>query len=267
MAWEASQLIASDLRSTAELVAIPPDQKDYYSFPEVTAPSFSKWRTRGAKLLLTGFVRSRPDGRLTVGCYAYDVQTGRELGRKGFVVAPDEWRRAAHKCSGVAYTAATGAPGIFDTRIAYVAETGIGDAGRSSASRSWTATATAQTYVTAGDTIVLTPRLSPKAESLAYVSYLDGQPRVRVADLNSGEQRPLVAVDAMTFAPRFSPDGQRILFTMQSGPNPDVYVVDSGGGPARRLAGAPGIDTDASFCPTRAVSSSRATARARSSST
>ena len=66
MAWEASKLIASDLRSTAELVALPPDQKDYYSFPEVTAPSFSKWRARGAKLLLTGFVRSRPDGRLTV---------------------------------------------------------------------------------------------------------------------------------------------------------------------------------------------------------
>ena len=118
VAFQASELIASDLRSTAVLVAIPPDQKDYYSFPEVTAPTFSKWRSKGAKLLLTGFVRSRPDGRLTFGCYAYDVQTGRELGRKGFAVDPDEWRRAAHKCSGVAYTAATGAPGIFDTRLA-----------------------------------------------------------------------------------------------------------------------------------------------------
>ncbi len=128
----------------------PADQKDYYSFPEVTAPTFSKWRAKGAKLLLTGFVRSRPDGRLTFGCYAYDVQTGRELGRKGFVVAPDEWRRAAHKCSGVAYTAATGAPGIFDTRIAYVAETGAGDA-RVKRIAVMDSDGTAQTYVTAGD--------------------------------------------------------------------------------------------------------------------
>ena len=165
--------------------------------------------------------RFRPvaaNGRLTVGCYAYNVQTGRELGRKGFVVAPDEWRRAAHKCSGVAYTAATGAAGIFDTRIAYVAETGAA-AARVKRIAVMDSDGTAQTYVTAGDTIVLTPRLSPKAESLAYVSYV-GQPRVRVVDLDSGEQRPLVAVDAMTFAPRFSPDGQRILFAMQSGPTP-----------------------------------------------
>src|SRR5215212_6673475 len=154
VAFQASDLIASDLRSTAVLVAIPPDQKDYYSFPEVTAPTFSKWRAKGAKLLLTGFVRSRPDGRLTVGCYAYDVQTGRELGRKGFVVAPDEWRRAAHKCSGVAYTAATGAAGIFDTRIAYVAESGTGDA-RVKRIAVMDSDGTQQTYVTAGDTIVL----------------------------------------------------------------------------------------------------------------
>ena len=42
----------------------------------------------------------------------------------GFVVTPDDLRRAAHKCSGLAYKEITGSPGMFDTRIAYVAETG-----------------------------------------------------------------------------------------------------------------------------------------------
>ena len=69
VAWEASKLIAADLRTTAETMAIPPDQKDYYSYPEVTAPTFSRWRAKGAKALLTGFVRAQPDGRLAVGCY------------------------------------------------------------------------------------------------------------------------------------------------------------------------------------------------------
>ena len=93
------------MRTTAELVPVGPSQKDFYSYPEVTAPNFSRWRS-SAKFLLTGFVRSQPDGRFAVGCYVYDVTTGREAGRTGFVVAPDEWRRAAHKCSGLAYTAA-----------------------------------------------------------------------------------------------------------------------------------------------------------------
>ena len=78
--------------------------------PEVTAPTFSRWRAKGARLLLTGFVQARSDGRVTFGCYIYDVRKGREVGRSGFVAAPDDWRRAAHKCSGLVYKAATGAP-------------------------------------------------------------------------------------------------------------------------------------------------------------
>ncbi len=81
VAWQATQLIQADLSQTSEVMALTPSQKDYYSFPEVTAPTFSKWRDRGAKALVTGFVQSRSDGRYTVGCYVYDVDKGRELGR------------------------------------------------------------------------------------------------------------------------------------------------------------------------------------------
>jgi TolB protein len=248
IAWLATQMIATDLRSTSELMPLPPNQKDFYSYPEVTAPTFSKWRAAGAKTLVTGFVQSRADGRLTFGCYVYDVDKGRELARKGFVVAGDEWRRAAHKCSGLAYTAVTGAPGVFDTRIAYVAETGSGDA-KVKRVAIMDSDGFDHKYLTAGDSIVLTPRLSPKAARVAYVTFAGGQPAVRVLDVESGAQRPLVANDAMTFAPRFSPDGSRIVFSMMLGPNSDIYVVDANGGYPQRLTTAPGIDTDPSFSP------------------
>ena len=38
------------------------NQKDYYSYPEVTSPNFPKWRRAGAKALVTGFVRTEADG-------------------------------------------------------------------------------------------------------------------------------------------------------------------------------------------------------------
>jgi TolB protein len=246
VAWQASQLIASDLRTTAELVPVGPNQKDYYSYPEVTAPTFSRWRAKGAKFVLTGFVRSRPDGRLTVGCYVYDTVKGRELGRTGFVVAPTEWRRAAHKCSGIAYTAATGAPGSFDTRIAYVAESGPPN-NHVKRIAVMDSDGNNQSFVTAGDTIVLTPRLSPNAQTLAFVSYVGGQAQVRIANLGSGDQHPLIENGTMSFAPRFSPDGKRIAFSMQAGANTDIYVADSNGGPPQRLTVSPGVDTDPSF--------------------
>ena len=246
--WQATQQIETDLRQTSELMPLKPNRDDYYSYPEVTAPSFSKWRSTGAKALVTGFVQSRSDGRLTVGCYVYDIEKGRELARKGFIIGPKDWRRAAHKCAGLAYTAITGAPGIFDTRIAYVAESGVGD-GRVKRIAVMDSDGTNHRYVTAGETMVLTPRLAPKGGQVAYVSFTGGKPNVRVLDIGSGQERPLIPVDAISFAPRFSPDGSRIVFSMMAGPNSDIYIVGAQGGMPQRLTTSPGVDTDPSFSP------------------
>ena len=249
IAWQATQLIVSDLQTTSEVMALPPDQqKDFYSYPEVTAPTFSRWRARGAKALITGFVQARSDGRLTVGCYVYDTEKGRELGRTGFVVAPTDWRRAAHKCSGLAYQSLTGAPGTFDTRIAYVAKTGS-PAAPDSRIAVMDSDGLIHNYVTPSGTMVLSPRFSPNGDRLVFVSYTSGKPQVWVADIGSGQQRPLLANDLMSFGPRFSPDGRRIAFSMQSGANADIYIADAGGGVAQRLTSSPGIDTDPSFSP------------------
>jgi TolB protein len=248
IAWQASKVIAEDLQTTAEVMPLPPSEKNFYSFPEVTAPSFYNWRSVHAKLLLTGFVQARPDGRVTFGCYVYDVQKGRELAREGFVADPREWRRAAHKCAGLVYKEATGARGIFDTRIAYVAETGAGNA-RVKRIAVMDNDGTGYKLLTLGETLALTPRMSPKGGRLAFVSFAGGKPQVRLIDVDSGNQRPLLPGDAISFAPRFSPDGSRILFSMAVGPNTDVYVISAEGGVPRRLTTSPGIDTDASFSP------------------
>lgn len=248
LAWQVTKLIEDDLRQTSEVTPLAPDQNDYYAYPEVTAPSFSKWRDRGAKALITGFVQTRPDKRLTVGCYVYDVDKGRELARKGFVVIPADLRRAAHKCSGLAYQALTGSPGMFDTRIAYVWQSGPVDA---PAKRITIMDSDGynRKFLTNGDTLVLTPRLSPHAARLAYTSFQDGIPQVRIMDLSNGAQRPLLPGDAMTFAPRYSPDGSKIVFSMMLGDNCDIYVVNADGGAPRRLTTSPAIDTDPSFSP------------------
>ena len=51
-------------------------------------------------------------------------------------------------------------------------------------------------YVTAGDTTVITPRLSPGGERLAYVSFTGGKPHVRIVDLDS-KRRPAAGPGAV----------------------------------------------------------------------
>ena len=251
VAARVAEVIASDLRSSGDIVAVGPDNLRTYSYPEATAPSFRDWRSKtAAKALVTGFVQARQgDGdRLTVGCYLHDIAGGRELARQGFSVAAAEWRRAAHRCSDMVYAKLTGRPGWFDSRIAYVAESGAG-ASRVKRVAIMDSDGSSHRYLTAGESLVLTPRVAPGGTSIAYVSFTGGTPHIRIADLVREGDRALVPPGDMSFAPRFSPDGRRLLFSRASGGNTDIWVASADGGGARRLTFGPGIDTSASFSP------------------
>ena len=248
IARQVADVIAADLRSTPELMPIGPDNARVYPYAEATAPSFSLWRKTGAKSLVTGFVQGRPDGRVTVACYLHDVAGGREIARKGFVVSPGEWRRAAHRCSDAFYTKLAGRTGWFDTKIAYVAESGIKSA-RVKRIALMDSDGTSHRYLTGGDSTVLGPRLAPGGERLAYVSFAGGQTHIRLLDLNNNEDRALLPGNAMSFAPAFSPDGKRLAFSLAIDGNTDVYIADADGSALQRLANSPGIDTHPSFSP------------------
>src|SRR3546814_18288094 len=61
---------------------------------------------------------------MIVGCYLYDTALGSELVRKGFEIQPADWRRAAHKCADAIYSRLSGEAPFFDSRVAYIAESG-----------------------------------------------------------------------------------------------------------------------------------------------
>ena len=254
---QVAELIASDLRGTADVVPIGPEGLKVYPYPEATAPSFAYWRTKGAKGLVTGFITVRSDDRLMFGCYVHDIPTGRELGRQGFVIDADQWRSAAHRCSSLAFKSLTGRPGTFDATIAYVAESGTPQQ-RVKRIAIMDSDGSNHRYLTAGDSIVASPRLSPDGELLAYVSYPGGRSQVRVIDVESGASRFVGPPDVMSFAPRWAPDGSGILFSIAELGNTDIYFAKLDSGGLQRLTGTPGIDTSASFSPdgTRIVFSS-----------
>ena len=249
LANQIADLISADLKSTDRFIVADVKDVRFPSYPEVTAPAYPQWRAAGTKLLLSGFVNARPDGRLTVGCYVYDVQSGRELSRKGFAVTPSEWRRAAHRCADAAYTTVSGNLPTFDSRIAYVAESGSPD-GVVKRIAMMDFDGANHTYLTDGSATVITPRWSADGKRVAYTSFAAGHLHIRIADASGSGDRPLLSGAGDHFSPAFSPDGDAIALAMIDAGNTDIFLTDADGrGMPRRLTTAPGIDTSPSFSP------------------
>jgi TolB protein len=106
-----------------------------------------------------------------------------------------------------------------------------------------------QQYLTSGRSTVLTPRFSPSAQEITYMSYEGGKPRVYLFNIETGRQELLGNFPGMTFAPRFSRDGQSVLLSQAQRGNTDIYIMNLRTRQSDRLTDHPSIDTSPSMSP------------------
>ncbi|HJQ16836.1 MAG TPA: Tol-Pal system beta propeller repeat protein TolB [Allosphingosinicella sp.] len=243
-----ADVIVTDLRGSGLFRPIGPGAVRAILYPEVQAPDYAYWPGTGAAALVQGFVRANADGKLTIGCYLYDVALKQELTRQGFILAPADWRRAAHKCADAIYARLSGESPFFDSRIAYIAETGPKDK-RVKRLAIMDSDGANHRFLTNGQSVVLTPRFSPDYKQIVYLSYVGKSPRIYIYDIGTGRQHIVTESVNQTFAPRFSPDGRFILYSMAVGGNTDIYRVSVNGGASTRLTNSPTIDVGGSYSP------------------
>lgn len=242
-------LIAADLSGTGLFRQIP--QTAFISqITNFNSPvQFADWKAINAQALVTGAV-SADGNRLVVKFRVYDVFAGQEMGAGlQFVGTIEGWRRIAHKVADQVYGRITGEGGYFDSRVAFVSESGPkGDRKKRLAIMDYDG-ANVQ-YLTDSASIVLAPRFSPTGDRLLYTSYESGSPRIYVLDVGSVKRRVLEEQDgAMSFAPRFSPDGGAVVYSLESRGNSDIYLMDIGSGRRQRLTSSSSIETAPSFSP------------------
>ena len=58
-------------------------------------------------------------------------------------------------------------------------------------------------YLTDGRALVLTPRFSPSAQEITYLSFAGKQPRVYLLNIDTGQQEAIGEFPGMTFARGF----------------------------------------------------------------
>lgn len=248
LGFSVANVIFADLRNNGLFQPTGPSSLPRPALAQVQAPDYGGWRSRGADMLVQGYVRAEAGGNITVGCYLYDVALGQQRVKAGWTVAPGDWRRAAHKCADLVYSTLSGENPFFDSRIAYIAETGPKDR-RMKRLAIMDSDGANHTFLTTGQTIALTPRYSPDYKQIMYLSYTNGQPRIYIIDPQTKAQRLLLSASNPLFAPRWSPDGRWVLYSMATGGNTDIYKIPAAGGTPVKLTDAPGIDIGGSFSP------------------
>ncbi len=211
------------------------------------APALESFKAAGAQFVLTGRV-DRSGGRFNTDFRLFDTASGQQVAGQHYTTDLSNGRRVAHIVADAVFTRITGEKGFFDSRVVYVDETGSAEKRRKRLAIIDQDGGNIH-YLTHGDNLVVTPRFSPTAQQVAYMSFGDAEPQVLVLDVETGAKRNVGNFPGMTFSPRFSPDGQRIVMSLSEGTNSNLYSMPIGGSDPRQLTDDSAIDTSPCFSP------------------
>ena len=243
-----TQVITRNLERSGLFRAIDPAA--FISGPGGLAvrPRFQDWRIINAQALVTGRVVPSDTGRLMIEFRLWDVFAEQQLVGLKLSGSAEAWRPIAHTMSDKIYERLTGESGYFHTRVVYIAETGPLDK-RIKRLAIMDQDGHNLRYLSDGRHLVLTPRFSPTAQEITYLSYERGVPKVYLRHIDTGQQELLGDFPGMTFAPRFSPDGNYVVLTMARDGNSELYEMDLRSRGVKRLTNNPAIETAPCYSP------------------
>src|SRR6202790_588824 len=245
---EVNQVITNNLRRSG--LFQPLDQASFIERIQTidANPHFQDWRVINAQALVTGRIGRGQDGRYKVEYRLWDVFSGNYLNGQQFFGQPDNMRRIAHIISDQIYERITGEKGYFDSRVVFVDETGPKER-RIKRLAIMDQDGANVRYLTKGADLVLTPRFSPSTQEITYMEFGQGDPRVYLLNIETGQREVVGNFPGMSFSPRFSPDGQRVIMSLQQGGNSNLFVMDLRSKSTTRLTDTPAIDTSPSYSP------------------
>jgi TolB protein len=245
--------MASVIRDNLEHSGLfrPLDEKAFIQPPISLAndgPRFSEWKPLNAQALVTGKISKDPGGQYKVEYRLFDIALGTQIDGMAYTTEPSNWRRIAHIISDKIFERLTGEKGYFDTRIVYIAESG-GMKKRVKRLAIMDQDGANHRFLTDGSYLVLTPRFSPNAQEIVYMSYANNKPRVYLYNIDTGRQQVLGDFSGMTFSPRFSPDGNSVVMSLSKNGSTNIYTLNLRTKAVRQLTNSRDIDTSPSFSP------------------
>jgi TolB protein len=242
-------LVARDLASTGRFQPLAPTEMPQRptAAADVDLPD---WKMVGVEAVAVGeLLQTGPDD-FTIQFQLLDVLRGTQLLGYKLPSSRAGLRLSSHRVADMVYEKLTGIPGVFTTRIAYVAVSQSG--GRPATFRLIVADADGaneQVMVESREPI-MSPAWSPDGRKLAYVSFENKAAEIYVQTLRTGLRQKVSSRAGVNGAPAWSPDGRKLALTLSRGEgNLDLYTLDLAGQALTRLTEQRSIETEAAWAP------------------
>lgn len=236
-------IVSSDLKQSGVFAPIAPNA--YGNRPiDVSQIDFSAFQALGAAYVVVG---QMPDPG-TIRFAIADAFQQQVVGSYSVTVPPKTLRQGAHEVSDIILEKLTGIRGAFATRLAYVYETGSGEARRYQVVVSDSDGSNPKTLLTS-KAPVMSPRFSPDGRRLVYVTFEGNTSQIVTHDIASGKRGLVSKEPGINSAPAWSPDGTKIAMVLSRDGNPEVYFKNLANGQLVRVTNNPGIDTEPAWSP------------------
>jgi TolB protein len=244
-------VISADLGGSGLFSAIPKGAHPKLEFEKEGIVKRQHWQAIKADGLVYGSVSTSGS---TIKASVKLIDVFAPSGESGEVITitvsrnKSEWRRLAHEISDKIYERLTGEVGYFNTKFAYVSESGPAD---KRMKRLAIADYDGANYrlLTSGRALVMTPRFSKSANKIAYYSVVNRKGNIYILDLNSNSTELLGQFDGLSHAPRFSEDGTKVLFSLAKGMYSHIHEMDLRTRKKTRLTTVPALNTSPYYSP------------------
>jgi TolB protein len=246
LANEALRIVEQDLRISGFFEILDPSKALADPFRAGLSAHQVDWdvlRLLGADIAIQGELQTEDQG-IRWETRVFDQPQRRLAFGKAYRGRPQDLRIMAHRLVDEVIAFYTGAPGIFQTKIAFLSK-------HSGAKEIYLMDADGENLraLTKDRSITLSPRWSPDGGEMVFISYSGPNAYLYLLDLHTMKRRVLSGRENLNGPAAWAPDGQRLALTLTIDGNPEIYLIDRQGTIIERLTEHHGIDVSPSWSP------------------
>ena len=234
--------ILKDLYNTNKAESSASWLKDYKG---MSADDLSTWKNLGVEgVVLASIGQNRKNGTYII-IKIYDIAHGKEIKAK-LISEIKNADFAIKKVADYILEAYTGKPGIFNSKLAFVARKT-----KKSAKQIYISDidGTNIEQITQGNQIHISPTWGPKGRYLVYTSFEQRHMRLVLYDTVTKTHKKLTRRLGMNSGGNFAPNGKVLAYSASRGSDTEIFTISTQGTNRRLLISGSGLDVDPKFSP------------------